>query len=551
MGARAACFRFAAAGIAATLPWSSAAAGELKLGAIDFDLATTLTASATYRAQGRAADLVGFENGGTGEIGDVSSDDGTLNFARGDATSQMVSALHELEARWANLTAFTRVNYFYDRVYAENDVRFAKLGRNARRDAGYRFDVLDAFVAGAFEVAERPLDIRLGRQAISWGESLYIGGGLSSISPYDFGQLVRPGSPLKEGLLPFWAARVDTSPVEGLTVSAFYQLAWRPNRQLARGTFFSTWDVVAAGADRNPVGSNTGEPLDLLDPDNPIFFIGRENDVSGADQGQFGISLRGHLENLNDGTDVGIYFARINSRDPFVGSILRGLDPFTDLNYRLVYPDRVDLYGLSASTSVAAFGGMVVQGEVTYRRHQPLGESNQAVFERLFISEPGASADGYIRRDTVQAQIGWVASLGPEAWVTALGGDAATISGEVAVFHVRGMPSAEDVALFGTGPTPPTATSAGYVLDASIDYFDVVPKLTLSPTLTWSQDIEGNTPYPFVTFKEGRKSVTVGSRFTYSSAWSGALTYTNYFGARGSNDLQDRDHVALRVSYAF
>ena len=68
--------------------------------------------------------------------------------------------------------------------------------------------LLDAYVYGTFDVGDTDLQLRLGRQVVNWGESVFIQG-VNQINPIDVPAARRPGTELKEVLLPVGMAYVN------------------------------------------------------------------------------------------------------------------------------------------------------------------------------------------------------------------------------------------------------------------------------------------------------------------------------------------------------
>ena len=66
-----------------------------------------------------------------------------------------------------------------------------------------------------------------------------------------------------------------------------------------------------------------------------------------------------------------------------------------------------------------------------------------------------------------------------------------------------------------------------------------------------SHDVSGYTPGPGGAFLEDRKAVTLGLGGNYQNAWTTDLSYTNYFGAKRYNLINDRDFVAFNIKYSF
>ncbi len=98
-------------------------------------------------------------------------------------------------------------------------------------------------------VAGRPLEIRVGNQVLSWGESLFYQGGVSAINTVDLNRLRAPGSELKEAFLPAPMVRVSAEIFQNFSVEAFYQLYWNYTQLDPVGSYFSSNDMVGSGAE--------------------------------------------------------------------------------------------------------------------------------------------------------------------------------------------------------------------------------------------------------------------------------------------------------------
>ena len=84
--------------------------------------------------------------------------------------------------------------------------------------------LLDAYAYGSFGVGDSDLQLRLGRQVVNWGESVFIQG-INQINPIDVTALRRPGTEVKEVLLPVLMAYANWGFSFG-SVEAFYQFDW-------------------------------------------------------------------------------------------------------------------------------------------------------------------------------------------------------------------------------------------------------------------------------------------------------------------------------------
>ena len=94
----------------------------------------------------------------------------------------------------------------------------------------------------------RPLEVKLGNQVISWGESTFIQNGLSQINPIDVAAVRKPGSELKEFFTPILAARASLGLPNNFSMDGFYQFKSDNIVPDPSGTFFSAADIVGRGS---------------------------------------------------------------------------------------------------------------------------------------------------------------------------------------------------------------------------------------------------------------------------------------------------------------
>jgi uncharacterized protein DUF1302 len=296
--------------------------------------------------------------------GSVNGDDGRLNFDEWDLTSGTVKMTNDIQANWSNYKFFARVSSFYDAVL-DRDSSFARsqIGDGAEVDAVRDIDLLDFYVSGDFNVGDLPLNIRLGKQVVNWGEATFILNGISSWNPFDVNAFRRPGAEIKEGLLPVWGAYASLGLPYDLSLEAFYQLEWEELQLDRPGTPFSTSDVARIGSQfggnanagaftsgsprsgtffRNCTGATIlggivapgcaqgdGSFIDYRDPitigqneqvrfaNGDLSVIRRAEDREASDSGQYGAALRWYAEDLNS-TEFGFYFMNYHSRLPIV-----------------------------------------------------------------------------------------------------------------------------------------------------------------------------------------------------------------------------------------
>ena len=276
-----------------------AVAGEFELGAFEGSFNSQISVGASWRMSERDPLLVTPANApGFGMASTSTADDGDLNYDDGDIYSLILKGVHDLELRNGDFGVFLRAKYWYDQELENGKVPHGnsanqytpnvKLATSGFDDfaKGSGIELLDAFIYNTFYVGENraPLDVRLGRQVISWGESTFIQNGVNSVNPIDVSAFRRPGAEIKEGLLPVAMLSIAAGVTDALSIEAFYQLQWEKTVIDGCGTYFSTADVAATGC--NIVTLRATAPFsDQVNMANGLF-IDRLPDIEPDDGGQ-------------------------------------------------------------------------------------------------------------------------------------------------------------------------------------------------------------------------------------------------------------------------
>jgi Protein of unknown function (DUF1302) len=185
---------------------------------------------------------------GTNREGSVNGDDGRLNYGLGDFTSGNFKASHDLQISWQNFKVFVRGYEFYDPILNQRgNTERSDLSESVTQKVGRDAVLLDAFVSADFTVDDLPLNVRLGRQVISWGEGTFILNGINVINPIDVSAFRRPGAEIKDGLLPVNSIFASIGlPFEGTSLSGYYMLDFEPFKIDQPGTPFSGTDVFGS-----------------------------------------------------------------------------------------------------------------------------------------------------------------------------------------------------------------------------------------------------------------------------------------------------------------
>ncbi len=571
---------------------------QINVFAIDFEngeiygnLDTTISYGQSYRVESRDLDLIGIANGGTAFS--VNGDDGNLNYDTG-LISNTVKFTTDLELNYKNVGLFARGTGFRDfNNDNANDGERTLLGNETTKLVGEDLKLLDAYLHGNFDVGNMPLEIRLGRQVISWGESTFIQNGINTINPVDVSRLRLPGSELKEALLPVGMVSLSLGLTDTISIESFYEYDYERILIDPPGSYFSTNDFAGNGGncvllgfgavpDYPALPLSSASTCDLVPG---LLSASRSPDQRPDEGGQYGVALRWYAEQLNN-TEFGFYFINYHSRLPLINAISAvptlGSPPFNNplapATYFLSYPEDIQLYGLSFNTEVGNTG-WAIQGEYSFRNDVPLQvddvELLLAALHYDLIGAPftsqlgafgfGQQINGFIRRDVSQAQVTATKVFGP-----LFHADQSVLLGEIAVTHVHNMPDKSTLRLDAPGTNLPgnpftaglvgvpletnsfaDATSWGYRIAGRLEYNNVIGAINLQPHFAWRHDVSGITPGPGGNFIEGNKAITLGVGATYQNSWVADLAYTNFFGAGTQNLLKDRDFFAFSLSYSF
>lgn len=336
-------YLFALTVVAAAAIAQPAGAEDYKFGDMDFTLDNTISASASVRTSQQSCDHISVYNGGchatNGTDYDVNADDGNINVERGELISAPLKLISELGAKWQNFGAFVRAKAFWDPAaykLGDGDGKYGPIAApNAQRrplQDAYRGDdaynrelrqlkLLDAFVYGNFNVlGDQPLNVRVGRQVVNWGESTFIQGGVSAYLPLDVAAYTKPGTELKEVFLPQNTAYASLGLPENFTLEGMYILEWNKSPLPPCGTFFSPSDALSDGCTYALSSGEfytrpDGSPRSTTGVSDPLF-VPRGASQEARNQGQWGVALRYFADWLNQGTDIGTYFVNFHDKLP-------------------------------------------------------------------------------------------------------------------------------------------------------------------------------------------------------------------------------------------
>jgi hypothetical protein len=372
------------------------------------------------------------------------TDDGNRNFDKGDLTSSRFAAISDFDLAYKNVGIFLRARAFYDAVYFEetsftgkgfDHYRFPASGagpsacetssvageycgyqdagsisntvasgavnnpkhfsEEAKETNGMDIGFLDAYVYGIFNIGEHSLDLRIGRQAISWGEALMLQGGIGfAQNRLDVTAATAPGQQLKEIFLPTGAVygQIDLTPE--LTLEAYWQYEWKKSVLMASDTYFAFTDFLTTDlfltnsrfTTHCAYGSGTtvrnGQGCDnevIQVYGNPTYSTAAPEIEPDNPEDQFGVALRLLLEN---GSEAGLYYVRYHDRYPSFWAGNNGGEFYAGPNgapvttpglnsgrYTVQYQEGINLIGLTYNTVI---GDIQMGFELTWRENQPV-----------------------------------------------------------------------------------------------------------------------------------------------------------------------------------
>lgn len=495
---------------------------------ISLDLDTTLIYGASMRMKDADEKNLG-----------LNEDDGNRSFEQYDLVSNRLTVRTAMDLQRKHIGVFARARAFYDDAYHGSNEHDSPETHNngplvggpltdhqkftdaVEDQHGQDLELLDLYGYADFSIAGRPLSLRVGQQVVSWGESLFTLGGISTAQGYaDANMLNVPGAELEDIFLPSEQVSGRFNFVKNLSIAGYYQWEWKKHRSEAAGSYFSTMDYADEG------GYNL-----LAAPGLPVT-ADRIDDDPASDSGQWGISLNYYAENLNS-TEFGLYYLNYHEKFPLVvtvpgaGDLTRDwgdpmLNFFDSLGYYLAYQEDIDLYGASFSTQVGATN---VSGEVTYR----------ADYATQVVDPTAPLGFSYKPFDIVQALASAIHIFGPFAFV-----DTSTLMFEVGMNEVL---DAENLLKdeFAWGSTT----------SLSFSFFQVLPQLDMTVPVSFKHRPNGKSSLPG-TFTEDQHQVSVGTDFIFRQKYEFGLKYTDFLGSAGDEDLKsDRDYLAFSFKYTF
>lgn len=499
-------------------------------------------------------------------INDINADDGDRNFNMGIVTNRL-DVLSETDLIYKKDYGVRLSGaLWYDQAYQNGLDNNSPATSNhfvngtpsggfnsftKRYFAGPSGELLDAFVFGKYTIGNVPINIKVGRHTIYWGEAMLGSGGTHGISygqsPIDVGKaLAQPGIELKELFRPRNQVSVQVVPVDGLTITGQYYLQWEANRMPEPGTYLSQADFLGNGS----------ESL-LLAPGLPVRNVG---DIEPRQAKDWGLAARWSPEWL-EGT-VGLYYRNFSDTSPQMHMSLNAVPipgapapVIMPTTYNWVYPSGIDLYGISFAKQVF---GISVGSEFSYRKNMPLWGDPAMILPGGALPASGETFGA--RGDTAHALVNFLFTPGKTLlWDSAMIMSEFTWNRMVQVTQGADLYKGRD-SYTGIDHVSRDAYTGALVFTPT--WFQVFPGVDLSMPTNGSIGLGGNSAVAGGGSKNSG-SYGAGLAADINVKYNVTLAYTGFFGGydtdangvmtvpNGLGGMKDRNMVTLTMKATF
>lgn len=441
--------------------------------------------------------------------------DGNLNFKKGSLTANRLGAVWESKLSKGDSGFVLNASTFYDDVYhGRNDNpgptistggQYDRFTSAAKRYGGGYSRLLDTYAYTSFNMGESRATVRVGKQVVNWGESMFFANIASAQGPSDAAKAASPGAEVKEILLPEDQISASLELTPKLSLLAHYQFGFHETLLPAVGMYTSTSNLLGPGAN---CGARVGAAC----------FLNRGKDIRPSSSGQWGVGGR---YRVTDETEVGVYYLDYNDRTPSVV-----VNP--DRTYQVRYFDDVKMLGTTVSTT---FGKFSAFGEASYRK-------GTAVLNGSGVA---------VRGNVVQGNMGGIYNIGR----TGIADDmslAAELSGS-RVLSVADGSSVDNLSF-------KTRNSLVAAATLTLGYPGVVEGWDLTVPISYQSQLRGRSLVGTFGGGQSDSRLSIGATFVRKSNFSINVAYINYLGNPSGDSLRarplaDRDQLSMTMKYSF
>jgi hypothetical protein len=491
---------------------------------------------------------------GGGRLGQISgvSDQGDINYNRGDAFTSYLKGSHELLLKMPSqgLAFMARGTWVAD--YGASHPTGATSGQDlfaatppeisgglasdARSSLRFQPRLLDLWVSKTFDVGNQQARVRVGNQVISWGESIFEIGGVNATNAIDVNRASQPGAQVKEFVLPAPILSVASGLGHGFNAEAYVQSNWNKDYLPPVGSYWST-SIVGAGSGAYGVGT-----------------------VHARNSGQYGFALRYQPQGTE--LNLGVYAMSYHDKLPQTS-----LSPSGQTIFR--FPEDRHMFGVSANFPV---GDWAIGTELSYRPQDavPLNPASGCVAQ---------NGNCWVDQKRFQWHLTSLLALTPAnagSFLKLMGADSATLTTETVVIaypslhkSYGGSPIAaggwlwgnefNDLVVSGALNSPGNSAGTKYSGGINVDFnwvYDgtLIHGWQVNPGVYFRYGLFGQTPNINAQFTNGVTSMNVYLNFIQNPAnWQIGMNYTRFMGPTSplANPLRDRDFFGIVASRNF
>jgi len=463
---------------------------------------------------------------------------------------------------------------------------------NAQNLAGNKFTLYDAFVYGSWDIfGDHPLNVRIGKQVINWGESNIQGGGISQMmNPTDLSKSTTPGTDVKETLIPQESVYLNFGFNDEISLEAYYTWNWRESTFIGVGTFFSPFDFLGTG----------------YNPDLFVRGIEKSGEQEPDSGGQYGINMHFIIPSWNY-ADLGIYYVRSHAFNPYIGldpDYVPHADPAnpgfdTLAGYQWIYEEDQDTYAITLNGEGPFDSSFAVELNFkpdfydTREARNLFGISGVTVPYAPIAGVQVGEAFGFSTPEGTVGRFGDIVdeygvipgseSGSADVWTLLynftrsvgtdfLGADKLSTIFDVSLVWIDGMSFGDNMDRIDDSPESPTGQSNavvdpgrfdgvdnldrpitdfswGYTAVLALEYNDVFANVNVSPTMIFVHNVEGYTPFNAGAMVENQRTLVSKVSFSYLSSTTVDLQYVTWLGTAGTN--QGRDNVSIVFKRSF
>ena len=343
-----------AVAISSLLVASSVCAMPVDIGNPDVDVSWTnsFAYDLGMRSQAQRAYIVNSVAGG-----------GDLKFNQGNINTSRLDVLSELVVKYKNNYGFRiSADAWYDPAYHDKSaVVNPILGASGytnnqyssytkRYYSGPSGELLDAYVFGKVYAGPVPINIKVGRHTLYFGEGLFSNtyAVSDSQSPIDGikGQSA-PGAQVKTLFLPLAQVSAQAQLTKDVSLTGQYFLEWAPTRFPVGGTYFGAADFLFRGPNQLPIPG--------------VGALPQQSPLEPKNAGNFGFQLQWNVEPVQ--TKFGFVYRKFDDYTAWTAPEV------TASGYRLVYAKNTQLFGVTAAREIY---GASVGAELSYRKNTAL-----------------------------------------------------------------------------------------------------------------------------------------------------------------------------------